>query len=156
MKKIGLTIIVAVVLAATATYVAIWYGADQLLSRVKSDIAEKGVLTWQGVNPRFDGSVEVRGLELMLFELSQPILIASTTLSTNSAATLVSSLLGPADAWPDNTRLDVNQAQLVVRPAQDWLNQTDDTQAHWPRPWHLRACGARAQLGGYCFVVHGY
>ncbi|MAL97391.1 MAG: hypothetical protein CL583_02980 [Alteromonadaceae bacterium] len=150
MKKIGLTIIVAVVLLAVGTYVAIWCGADQFLSRVKSDIAEKGVLTWQGVNPRLDGSVEVRDLELTLFELSQPIRVASATLSMDSAATLVNWLLRPTGVWPDNTRLEVSQAQLIVRPAltKDWLTQTDDTRAQWPRPWHLRACGARTQLGG--------
>lgn len=157
MKKIGLTIILLLALTAAALYSVTWYGTHQALARLKTNIADKGVLAWQSVRPGLDGSVEVQNLELMLFELSQPVRISSAHVSTGSALALGRWFLWPGADWPESVRLELNHAALIIRPTMTkaWLEAASPERPQWPKPWHLRACGDRSQLTGADLLAMG-
>jgi len=73
-----------------------------------------GDLYWDRIRPGFDGSVSVEGVRWHWFDVSEPVTLASVSLSTPGPLSIHQWLL--AGEEPSTWELQVDEADLVLQP----------------------------------------
>jgi len=145
MKKLLISVLAALLLAAVTHYATLWYGTYSTLRQMKQFAGPWGDLYWDRIRPGFDGSVSVEGVRWHWFDVSEPVTLASVSLSTPGPLSIHQWLL--AGEEPSTWELQVDEADLVLQPDlfRPWAraHRALSLQQH---PLHLERCGNQPAL----------
>ncbi|TDT40297.1 hypothetical protein DES49_2063 [Halospina denitrificans] len=145
MKKLLISVLAALLLAAVTHYATLWYGAHSTLSEMKQFAGPWGDLHWDRIRPGFDGSVSVEGVRWHWFDVSEPVTLKSVSFSAPGFLPLHRWLLSGEE--PSTWELQFNEVELVLQPDlfRPWarVHRALSLQQH---PLHLERCGNQPAL----------
>lgn len=145
MKKLLISVLAALLLAAVTHYATLWYGAHSTMREMKQLAGPWGDLHWDRIRPGFDGSVSIEGVRWHWFDVSEPVTLKSVSLTTPGLLSIHQWLLGGDE--PGAWELRLNQAELVLQPDlfRPWAraHRALSLRQH---PLHLERCGSQPAL----------
>lgn len=145
MKKLLIVVLAALLLAATAHYGTLWYGAHTTMREMKEVSGRWGDLHWDRIRPGVDGRVTVQGVRWHWFDVSEPITLESVEFSTPGLLSLQKWMLGGNE--PDAWEVHLDDVELVLQPDlfRPWA-RADRALSLQQHPVHLRNCGNQPAL----------
>ena len=145
MKKLLISVLAALLLAAVTHYVTLWYGAHSTLREMKQVAGPWGDLHWDRIRPGFDGSVSVEGVRWHWFDVSEPVTLESVSFNTPGPLAIHQWLLQGEE--PSTWELRLNEAELALQPDlfRPWAraHRALSLRQH---PLHLKRCGSQPAL----------
>ena len=145
MKKLLISVLAALLLAAVTYYATLWYGTHSTMHEMKQFVGPWGDLHWDRIRPGLDGSVSVEGVRWHWFDVSEPVTLESVSFSTPVFLSLHRWLLSGEE--PDTWELQLNEAELVLQPDlfRPWAraHRALSLRQH---PLHLERCGGQPAL----------
>lgn len=145
MKRTFGALVILLLLAVSAFYATLWYGARTTVLDMEDAVSPWGNLHWDAIRPTWDGNIKLQGVRWHWFDITRPVTVREVILETPGLLALPQWLLGGEQ--PSQWRLRVDDVELVVEP---------DLFRPWARsrralslkhhPLHFHGCGEQPAL----------